>query len=80
MTILEKFKSRGVRFKKKNSELLYLKKAGISDEVVEDIKRCKEEILKALDKEKEEWVKCLKREKDPHIIKFINIVIEDRYE
>ena len=80
MTILEKFKSRGVRFKKKNSELLYLKKAGISDEVVEDIKKCKEEILKALDKEKEEWVKCLKREKDPHIIKFINIVIEDRYE
>ena len=52
MTILEKFKSRGVRFKKKNSELLYLKNDEISDEVISDIKKCKEEILKALDTEK----------------------------
>ena len=80
MTILERFKSRGLRFKRKNNELLYLKNAGISDEVIEDIKKCKKEILRALDEEKEEWVKCLKREKAPHIIKFINIVIEDRYE
>lgn len=80
MTILEKFKSRGVRFKKKNSELLYLKNDEISDEVISDIKKCKEEILKALDTEKEEWIKLKNKERHPHIKEWIRILIKEHYE
>ena len=80
MTILQKFTSRGIRFRKKRDELLYQKFGEINDEVVEDIKAFKEEILKALDDEKEEWVKLRNKEKHPHIREWINNIIKDTYE
>jgi hypothetical protein len=80
MTIIQKFQSRGVRFRKKRNELLYLKNAGINDEVIEDIRKCKQEILKALDEEKEQWILLRDTENNPHIKEWINNIIKGRYE
>ena len=80
MTIIQKFQSRVVRFRKKRNELLYLKNAGINDEIIEDIRKCKQEILKALDEEKEQWILLRDTENNPHIKEWINNIIKGRYE